>query len=173
MIIAGVLAAIFLVLWNSNRRGLHLILALACILSCGGFYFLERSIVTDGERLQAMTVQLCEDFRDKKPGVINYVSDTRPDLKLMFASAMAMVTVDKDLRLTDFQSKTTDGGAKGTVHFRANATISIVGAGNVGYQPARLILMFQREKGEWKIIGVTRLNPINGDEMEVLKQSAG
>jgi hypothetical protein len=173
MIIAAVVALIFLGMWNSNRRNLHLILAVACLLLCVGFYFLERMIVTDGERLQAIVVNLCQDFREKKATVIDYVSNAHPEIKLKFAGALALVSVHDDMRLSDFQTEMTKDGTEGTVHFRANASLTVAGFGDVGYQPARIVLKFHREKGEWKIIEVRRLNPINGKEMDVLDQSAG
>lgn len=173
MIIAAIVAIIFFVIWNANRRGLHLMLALVFAILCVGFYFLERAIVTDGERLQQEVVQLCEDFRDKKPGVSHYVSDAHPELKIMFEAASAMVSVGKDMRLSDFQTTLTKENTEGTVHFRANASINVVGVGDVGYQPARIILTFHREKGEWKIIQIRRLNPLNGKDMGVLDQSPG
>lgn len=173
MIIAGIVAVIFLAMWNANRRNLHLILAVACLLLGVGFYYLERLIVTDGERLQEIVVNLCHDFRDKNPRVMEYVSDTHPEYKLMFATAMAMVNVHNDLRLSDFQTTLNEQGTEGTVHFRANASLTIAGAGDVGYQPARLVLKFQREKGGWKIIEIRRLNPLNGKDMGVLDQTPG
>lgn len=172
ILIAGVLALIFLAVWNSSRRSLFLLLSLACGASCVGIYFLERAIVTEGERLQQRVVQLCEDFRDKKPVVLDYVSDSKPALKLLFGTALATVSI-RDLRLSDFQTNVTNENSRATVHFRANATITVAGYGDVGYQPARLILTFQREKGEWKIIDVERLNPLNGKRMEVMEPSSG
>lgn len=173
MIIAAIFAVIFLLMWNANRRGLHLVLALLCLLLCGGFYFLERAIITEGERLQQRVVQLCEDFRDKKPGVLGYVSDAAPEVKALFTGALLTVSVGKDMRLSDFQTQLLKNDTEATVHFRANASVNVVGFGDVGYQPARIILTFVREKGEWKIIKVQRLNPLNGKEMGVLDQSPG
>lgn len=171
IIIAGLLALIFLVLWNSRRQARYLAVAVALILLGVGFYFLERAIVTEGERLQQLTVQLCEDFRTKKP-VLQYVSDGNPKLKALFTAAVATINIHSDLRLSDFQSTVTSGNNEGTVHFRANATVDFMG-NNVGYQPARLILTYRREKGEWKLTDVKRLNPINGREMALLEPSAG
>lgn len=173
MLIAGILCLIFLAVWRSNQRFLYLALGLLFAAACGGIYFVERAIVTEGERLQQRVVQLCDDFRAKKPAVLDYVSATRPDLKLVFAGALGTVTVHDDLRLTDFQTQVTNQNSRGTVHFRANATIDVAGFGNVGFQPARLILTFQREQGEWKIIEVQRLNPINGNRMEIMEKSSG
>ena len=171
MIIAAIVALIYLGMWNSNRRGLHLVLALFFALLCGLIYPLERLIVTEGERLQQQVRQLCFDFRDKKD-VIHYVSDSRPDFKKLFEEAQAMIAVQKDLRLSDFETRMSDDGTRGTVHFRANATVVVFG-NEVGYQPARLILTLLREKGEWKIIDIERLNPLNGQRMETLSQSPG
>ena len=170
MILFGVLSILFLVLWNGNRRGRNLLLAVLFAALCGGTYFLERSIVTDGERLQLLVVQLCQDFREKKP-VLNYVSNAHPEIKGMFVAAQGTINVHSDLRLSDFQSRLKDQN-EGTVHFRANATVDFMG-NNVGYQPARLILTFQRENGEWKITHIQRLNPINGREMTLLEPAAG
>lgn len=172
MLIVGLIALVYLVMWNANRRGLHLVIAFFLLLSCGGIYLLERAIVTDGEKLQLRVRQLCEDFRVKKD-VSDYVSDSHPGLKLMFQTAINLVTVQSDMRLSDFQTTFSNENSRGKVHFRANATINVVGVGDVGYQPARLNIIFQRENGEWKIIEVERLNPINGKKMDTLEQSAG
>lgn len=173
MLIAGLAALVCLALWNSNRRGLHLLAALGCLLLCAGFYFLERAIVTEGERLQKIVVALCDDFRHKRPATLNYFSNTAPVLKVQVLAAMALVDVDQDLRLTDFQTNLTNQNSRGTVHFRANATLSVTGHGNVGHHPARIVLTFQRERGEWKIIEVERLHPLTGERIEMLAQEAG
>ena len=172
MLIAGLAALVCLAMWNSNRRGVLLAAAVGCLLLCVGFFFLERAIVTEGERLQMIVVSLCDDFRNKRPATLNYFSNTAPVLKVQVLAAMALVDVDKDLRLTDFQSHVTNQNSRGTVHFRANATMSVTGHGNVGHQPARLNLTFQREQGEWKIIEVERLNPLTGEKMGLLTEAS-
>jgi hypothetical protein len=175
MLIAGLLSFVFVVLWNMNRRPRNLLIAILFAILCGVIYMAERSIVTEGERLQERVVQLCDEFRNKHlEKTMDFISDAHPELKTLFAAAMAMVTIGPDLRLSDFETTLTNENSRGRVHFRANATITVEGAGNVGRQPARIVLTFQREKGEWKIIGVERLNPITGKSMEnVLQQAAG
>ena len=49
MLIAALAAVVFLMMWSGNRRGLHFVLAVACLLAAAGIYLLERLIVTDGE----------------------------------------------------------------------------------------------------------------------------
>lgn len=173
MLIAGLAALVCLAMWNSNRRGLHLVAALGCLLLCAGFYFLERAIVTEGERLQKIVVALCDDFRNKRPATLNYFSNAAPALKVQVLAAMALVTVGENLRLTDFQTKLTNQNSRGTVHFRANADLSVTTHGNVGHHPARIVLTFQREQGEWKIIDVERLHPLTGEKMDTLAMDPG
>lgn len=173
MLIAGLAALVCVALWNSGQRRVYLLLAAVCALLCGGFYYLERAIVTEGEKLQALTVKLCEDFQKKDATVVRYFSDTAPELKLLIMGAMAMVDVKDDLRLTDFQTNLTNENSRGTVHFRANATLAVQGVGDVGHQPARIVLTYQREKDEWKIIAVDRLNPLTGKKMDTLAKEPG
>ena len=174
MLIAGLAALVCLAMWNSNRRGIHLVAALGCLLLCAGLYFLERAIVTEGERLQQVVVSLCDDFRNKRVAeTVNHFSNAAPELKVFVLAAMAMVDVQEDLRLTDFQTNLTNQNSRGTVHFRANATLAVPGQGDVGHYPARFILTFQREQGEWKIIEVERLHPLTGVKMQTLAREPG
>ena len=173
IIIVGLAALVFLVMWNSNRRGLHMLLAMVCVLLCVAIYGIERAIVTEGELLQQRVVQLCHDFRDKKPGVVDYVSDTQPKYKAMLTEALATVTVQSDLRLSDFQTKLNKENTRGTVRFRANATINVAGMGDVGYHSVHVEFTFHRENGVWKIIEIRRFNPINGKELDPLQKSDG
>ena len=174
MLIAGLAALVCLAMWNSNRRGLHLVAALGCLLLCAGFYFLERAIVTEGERLQKIVVSLCDDFRHKRVAeTLNHFSNAALKEKALVLGAMAMVDVHEDLRLTDFSTNLTNQNSRGTVHFRANATLSVPSQGYVGHHPARIVLTFQREQGEWKIIEVERLHPLTGEKMDMLSRDAG
>ena len=174
MLIAGLATLVCLALWNSNRRGIHLIAALICLLLCAGFYFLERAIVTEGERLQQIVVSLCNDFRNKRVAeTVNHFSNAAFKEKALVLAAMAIVDVREDLRLTDFSTNLTNQNSRGTVHFRANATLAMPSQGDVGHYPSRFVLTFQREQGEWKIIEVERLHPLTGEKMQMLAREAG
>jgi len=173
IVIVGFVALIFLFLWNANRRGLHMLLALACVGLCFVIYFVERAIVTEREVLTQRVIQLCHDFRDKKPGLLDYISDTKPNLKDLMTQAMDTVTVQSDLRLSDFQTTVNAENTQGKCRFRANATINVIGMGDVGYQSVQVEFVFQREKGVWKIIEIRRFNPINGKEMDPMQRSEG
>lgn len=166
MLIAGFAALVLLALWNVDRSNRYFFGAIACLCLIGGFYLLERVVVTPGERLQEDVVQMCDQFRRRQPETLNHFSSTATDLKTMCETAMKIVEIGDDLRLTDFQTKLTNNNSRASVHFRANATISAEGFR--AYHPFRCNLIYQKEGGAWKIVDVERLDPIKGDKIETM-----
>ena len=164
MLLAGLGSLVCFGLWNSNRRNLYFVSAIACLGIAGLVYAVERAIVTDGEKIQGEVVQLCDQFRKRDPATLDHFSATAPDLKSLCKTAMETVEVHDDLRLTDFHTKFTSQNSRASVHFRANATISVMGFS--GHQPFRCILDFQKEGGAWKIVDIQRLHPIKGDKID-------
>ncbi|WLD15248.1 hypothetical protein [Planctellipticum variicoloris] len=171
MALLAIGALVCLGLWNTSRRNGYLLVAAVFALGCGATWVIESSVVTDREQLEALVQNLCDDFRRKAPRTLDYFSARSEPLRVMAASAMALVDVQDDLRVTDFETELTNENTRGSVHFRANATLSVGGFGNVGRQPVRAIIDWQREGGAWKIVEIRRLNPLNGQEMPVMSQS--
>lgn len=172
MLLCGIGLLIGLGMWASSQRVLHLGISLLSLLLAGAIFFIEQAIVTPAEVVEQNVVRLCDEFRRKQPVALDYFSPTAPDLRQMAAGAMEMVTIGDDLSVTDFQTTITNQGSRAQCHFRANATISLAGAGNVGRQPARFLLTWAKEGADWKIISVKRLNPINGSDMGMLDSRA-
>ncbi|HEY0981321.1 MULTISPECIES: hypothetical protein [unclassified Schlesneria] len=166
MLICAVAGIVFLGLWNSDRRSLYLVLALVSLGMIGVVYGVERMIVTDGEKLQLQVVDLCNQFRRRDPAALDHFAASAPGLRLLCQEAMALVEVGDDLRLTDFKTTLTNQNSRGRVHFRANATISVMGF--TGHHPFRCVLSFQKEGGNWRIIDVERLDPIKGEKIGVM-----
>jgi hypothetical protein len=166
MIIAALVALVFLGMWSSDRRSVYFFLAIGCLASIGVFYFIERSILTEGEKLQLDVAQMCDQFRRKDEATLSHFSHTADDLKALCAMAMKEVEIDNDMNLTDFRTNLTNENSRATVHFRANATIGAMGF--KGHHPFRCLLTYQKEGGQWKIVEVERLDPIKGDRMEVM-----
>ncbi len=160
-------------MWASSKRVLHLSLAVVSLFLAGVLFYVEQVIVTPAEQVEQHVVRLCEEFRRKQPAALDYFSPNAPELRLMAESAMALVTIDRDLTITDFKTTITNQGSRAQCHFRANATLSVAAAGNVGRQPARFLLTWAKEGSDWKIIGVKRLNPVNGQDMGLLQHSPG
>lgn len=172
MALLAVGAIICLGLWNTSRRTGYLFAAGGLLLGCGGAWVVERAVVTDREQLEVLVQNLCDDFRRKDRRTLDYFSAHAEPLRQMAAGAMELVEVRDDLRVTDFATELTNNNSLARVHFRANATLSVRAIGNVGRQPFRAIIEWQREAGVWKIVNIRRLNPLNGQEMPVLAQSS-
>lgn len=172
MLICGLIAAILFFVWMSRGRNLFLYGAIALLVACGVIYLAERSIVTPGEEVEARVLALCRAFQEKDPHTVDFISPNAPELRVLLATAMKMVDVEDDVRITDLWVTTSNNNSRAVSHFRANATVSVQPVGNVGHQPARLELTWQREGGEWHVVAVQRLNPINGEPLGLLEQRA-
>lgn len=157
---------------NAGRRGLAIGGLLLLVIAGSGFA-IDPLVVTDREQVETLVQSLCDDFRSKRAGTVDYFSQTAPELRGAVMAAMALVTIEDGPRLTDFQTRITNQGTRATTHFRANATISVQGYGNVGHQPSRFILTWGREAGGWKIIRVQRLHPYQEKELALLERNAG
>lgn len=172
MALLAVGAVICLGLWNTSRRKGYLLAAAGFVLACGGAWVVEKSVVTDREQLELLVQNLCDDFRRKDRRTLDYFAAQAEPLREMAEDAMELVDVQNDLRVTDFETELTNNNSRARVHFRANATLAVKAIGNVGRQPFRAIIEWQREAGAWKIVNIRRLNPLNGQEMPVLAQSS-
>ena len=168
MLLAGLASLVCFGLWNSDRRNLYLVSAFVLLGIVGAVYAVERAIVTDGEKLQSEIAQLCDQFRKRDPATLDHFSATATDLKALCKTAMETVEIRDDLRLTDFHTRFTGQNSRASVHFRANATISVMGFS--GHHPFRCILDFQKEGGAWKIVDVQRLDPIKGDKIGIMEK---
>src|SRR4051812_22021397 len=107
MLVAGLAALVCFGLWNTERRNLYFFMMLAFLGMTGGIYAVERAIVTEGERLQYSVVEMCDHFRRKDPETLDYFSDSAPEWKSVCRTAMNMVDVKDDLRLTAFETTIT------------------------------------------------------------------
>lgn len=171
MLLLGLGAIIAMAFWSSSKRVLPLGVAALCCVLAGGVYLLDAAIITPAEQVEGLVVRLCQEFRRKDPQALDHFSASAPELRALCATAMEMVEVDDDLRLTDFQTRVTNQDSRAVTHFRANATLRVQGFGSVGRQPARVELTWAKEGSDWKIIALRRLNPVKDEEMPVLARS--
>jgi len=146
-------------------------MALAAILAvvCGAIYIIAQRIVTDAELIEQEIYNLAADFqRNDLPAVISYFSPQEKGLIATATAAVAMVDIAEDYRITDLQVTTKAENSLAESHFRANVTATVTGYGNVGRQPTRWNVSWQKVAGEWKIIEVKRLSVIGDEEMGIL-----
>jgi len=160
-------AVVFAILWSSQKRAWPLVASIVCVLAAGGMFLIDQAVITDAEQIELHVRDLAAAFQQKDlERVTSYFSplcDERP----LIATAAAMVTVGDDLRISDVDVEMKARGSRAIIHFRANATVSLRSV-NLGYHPSRWRLTWQREGGEWKIVTVTRLDPIRGEPLSIL-----
>jgi len=147
------------------------LMAVAVLLgiACGAIYVIEQRIVTDGEIIERQIHELAEEFHQNDlPAVVAHFSPQNKLLQGVATTAVAMVDIDEDYRITDLQVTTKAENTLAESHFRANVTTTVTGYGNVGRQPTRWRVNWQKVAGEWKIIEVKRLQVVGDQEMGIL-----
>ena len=188
--ILAVIAACLAAAFSATQRSVYLAGILVLALLGGGIYFIEKQIVTEAERVEAAIYGVTDAFQDRDvERTVSYFSDNAalPDdrlppflrfvarnvsLRTVVAGAVSTIQVEDDLRITDVSVETSNNDSLAKSHFRANGSFIVPGAGNVGHQPTRWEFRWRQEAGEWRIIDVQRLDPINGEPMGVFERSA-
>lgn len=166
-ILVAVLGALLCgALWNKDRNGRYLIGAVICLLLTGGLYGFERAVVTEGELLQDDVTQMCDQFRKRQPATLDHFSVSAPEFRDLCDKTMKMVEIGDDLRLTAFETTFSNNNSRADVHFRANATISVMSF--KAHHPFRCVLTYQKEGGRWKIVDVKRLDVIKGNQIDIM-----
>jgi hypothetical protein len=173
MLACGLGALLAVAFWSSTKRAIHLLVAAGLLVLGGVFYVVEQVIVTPGEQIERQVVELCDQFRRKDPATLDHFSNTAPELKLLCQTAMALVEIEDDLRITDLQTTLSNADSRAVCRFRANAGLSVAGFGKVGRQPGRFELTWAKESEGWKISKLRRLHPLRDEELPLMQQSAG
>ena len=164
-------AAVMLAMWSSSRGALNLLGAVLMLLSCAVVYVVEQQIETERERVEVAILGVAEAFEAADTGAtLDYFSPRAQELRgaIQIAMLVMEVRVQDDLRITDVNIEMLNEESRAKAHFRANGRIYLTEYGDVGHQPTRWNVTWQKEGGEWKIIDVERLDPIRGDPMPIL-----
>lgn len=136
-------------------------------------YVVERQIVTERERVEQSIYEVSAAFQRRDVnGTLSHFSEQAILLKGIVMTALAAVQVHDDLRITDVSIEMRNDDSRARSHFRANGSFDVIGYGDVGHQPTRWNVDWQKEAGEWRIIKVERLDPITGESMDYFEGSA-
>ena len=129
-------------------------------------YFVEQSIVTDTELVEAAVLDLALTFeRGETEEMLSFLSANETLLRIKIGTALRLITVENDLRITDLNVTTMAQNSRAKSRFRVNGTFRLpVGTSN---RPTRWELTWQQEAGDWKVLKVARLNPITGEEIDI------
>lgn len=168
ILVGCVIAGLFVAAWYSSRRALPLIGALVVLALCVGIYVAERTIITEAEKIEQAVVDLTHAFRQKEvERTKGFFSPRYEEGRELVTRVIHFVDVEDDLSIASLNVRMLASNSRAESDFYANATVGTTTTGNLGRQSSRWKLTWQREGGEWKIIQVRRLNPINGTEMAI------
>jgi ketosteroid isomerase-like protein len=167
--ICSVIAVILFAAWYATQRGIHLVGIAGLVLIGVVIYFVEASIVTKAERVEAAVIALAEAYQQGNlDASLEHISPDYVLLRGAVETTMAAYEVSDDLRLTDLSVRFTADDTKAISHFRANATISGPGVAGQTRRPTRWELIWQLEANTWKVIKARSLDPLTGEENPLL-----
>lgn len=162
-------AAIFLGLWMTQGRGVHLAAVLGILAVAGGIYFVEKSVVTETERVEAAVLELADAVeRDNVDDALGKISANATAERALVTTGLRLIDVDGNLRISDMQVNLLGENSRAQTHFRANGNIRYEGQSQ--HTPTRWLLTWQREAGDWKVIRIERLSPTGGSPLDPMAQ---
>ncbi|QDV20995.1 hypothetical protein Pan153_56770 [Gimesia panareensis] len=162
--ICSVIAVILFIQWYLRRQSKYLVgMAIALVMMVAS-YFIELSIITPRERVEADLYGLVDAFQNKEAdATLDYISPRAAALRGKVNMALTLVTIDGELRITDVETELLADDSIAKTHFRANGAATFRGIS--GRSPTRWLLTWQKMGGEWKVTEAQRLNPITGEQI--------
>ena len=170
MLILVIAAVACLAAWVSQKRGFWLVAGLLSLLAAGAVYFVERSIVTEAERVEQNVRALAAAFQLKdRDATLAFFSLQATGLRVQVAQALDSVDLPNGIDIKDMRVRMSNENTRALSHFRANGTVSFRGMGS-SHAASRWEVTWQKEAGQWKIIEVQRLNPYKDEKMDFFDQ---
>ena len=180
IILCVIAAVIFLIAWSTTQRPRLLLGVPLLLLAAVVIYFVEQSIVTDLEQVEADLHSLLHTFveesQEVRPGAGQGPDSLRsPDFfsaqnttdRARVVAAVSLVVVDPSIRITDVQTRLTNENTRAVTHFRANGNVSLSGASGGGHFSSRWELTWQKEGGRWAVTRTKMLNVMSGEEQAI------
>lgn len=170
MALCGVFAIGFAAAWYQNRRMLWLAGILVSLLLIPGVWLLEQQIVTERERVEQRILDVTTAFKQQDvPTLLSCFAVNNLADRALATGVVAIVQVHDDLQIRDVSVTLTSGGNRAISRFRANGTFEL--RTYRGYHPSRWEVVWEKIANEWKIIRVTRLDPVTGESMGIMQSS--
>lgn len=155
-------------LFYTTQRVKYLLALIPLILLGPVIYAYERRTVTERERVEQSVFEVTSAFqRQDRPEVLRYIGRQEATLQRVATWAMDTIQPDGPLNVTDVSVAMHNNDSRAASHLRVNGQISVIGMGKVGHCSSRWELTWQKEGGEWRIIGIQRLDPISGEPMQI------
>ena len=166
VMIAATIGVAFLLKWYSVQRLIYLITGGVFLASCIVIYAVEVSIVTEGEVVEQNVRELAAAVVDGDiERAQSYFADNPYGEAVKFAldRVLSIYDIGTDLDITDLYVTTEEPFTEAVSHFRANGSVSSRGEVAMRSGPTRWELTWEKQAdGQWKIVQIQQLNPIDG-----------
>jgi len=170
VLICLVAVVLLLAAWMKRQRIGYLIGIVGLAFVVGGLFLVEERIVTEAERIEANIIDWTAAFqREDVDQTLSYISPQAAAISAIVLTAMELVDVQDDLRITDVQITVMNENTRAISRFRANATVDVKGYGNQGRRPSYWEVTWQKQAEQWKVIRVVRLNVVTGEQIGILQ----
>jgi hypothetical protein len=162
-VVAGMLVAA----WTSQKRGIWLLGALTALVAAAAVYFIERSVVTEAERVEMKVHAVAGAFERKdKDATLAFFSVQSPEVREMVADALEWVDLPDGVDIKDMSVRMSNENTRAVARFRANGNVSVRKFAP-HHEASRWEVTWQKEAGEWKIIAVDRLDLIKDEKRPI------
>jgi hypothetical protein len=166
-----VLAVVVVAVWYQNQKAALLVVAALCVVVGFAAFVVDGLVVTDREVIHDRIVDLVRDFQARdKDKFLAHFSPQADVLRGLAKLALAKGELDKDAVLRDISVTPQAGNSRATSRFRVNGSVTwdTIRSPNM---PSRWEVGWRKEAGEWKILEVTRLNPLKDEPMEIFQKA--
>jgi len=169
--ILGLAACFMVAVWTSQKHVAWLMGALTAVIAAAAIFFVEKTIVTEGERVEQHVRDLVEAFvRGDRDRVVSFFSAKAPDLRSLALRGLDLVEFPNGIDVKDVSVKLSNENSRAVSLFRANGVVSVKGLGAQQQMASRWQVTWQKEGNDWQIVEVVRLHPYKDESMQILEQ---
>src|SRR5262245_44445066 len=169
--ILGLAACFMMAVWTSQKHAGWLLGALTAVIAAVAVFFVEKAIITEGERVERQVRDLVEAFvRGDRDRVVSFFSAKAPELRSLALRGLDLVEFPSGIDVKDMSVRVTNENTRAVSLFRANGVVSVKGLGARQQMASRWQVTWQKEGNDWKIVEVVRLHPYKDESMQILEQ---
>ena len=140
-----------------------------CLLAGLGLFVLEQSLVSPSEEVEVQLEDMLAHFRSRDiDAIAGQISQGSPNLIAAAKKGLNLVDVTEGFRIKSVEVEFNDDETEATAFVRANGELTLrANGGGSRNLPTYWRTVWLREEEAWKLSEVARLNPVNGEELEL------
>lgn len=143
--------------------------AIPLLLAVMAVWVVDQLVVTSGESLGMELETMLGNFKqDDLPAIHQQIDESAPGLRKAAENGLKLVQLDPGFHIRDLKVQVSESGATATAHLRANGRLKLRDSAQEQHIGTRWETTWQLQAGQWKLTGVKRLDPINGQEIGIL-----